>query len=157
MVERTMLRPRDMIQFCVYSKDAAMKLQSFEIDGNSVKQAEYPYSEYMRKEIQDESKASIYDIDLLFEIIGEIGTGIITRKDFLRACNSRNIVDEEAALRQLINLSVLGIHRPSKQDNTSTILFRYSASPWERLEPSSELFVHPSLKHELGLIESSKY
>jgi energy-coupling factor transporter ATP-binding protein EcfA2 len=155
IVKRTMLRPRDMIQFCVYAKDAAMELSRTRIDNDSIYEASQPYSDYMRKEIQDECKASIPEIDDLLGILQEIGLERTTRERFLEVCEAREI-NGELALRQLISLSLIGIYRAGGRGGGSGTIFRYQAQPWEQLDPTQRLDVHPSLKHALGLVEPRK-
>jgi len=152
IVRRTMLRPRDMIQFCVYAKNAAMELSRNRVDNDSIYDASSPYSEYMRREIQDECKASVPEIDNLLGVIQEIGLETITSERLLEACKSRAINGEQA-LRQLIDLSVIGVYRTGGRRGGSEIVFRHQAQPWEQLEPTPRLAVHPSLKQTLGLVE----
>ena len=153
IVKRTMLRPRDIIQFCVYAKDNALALGKERIDKDSIYEAERHYSDYMRKEFQDECKASLPEIDNMFELIKEIGLDRIERNKFLEACGAHGITDGESALRQLIGLSILGVHKSGGRSGGSRIQFRYQTSTWDRLEPTARLTVHPSLKHALGLVE----
>ncbi|HRV92568.1 MAG TPA: hypothetical protein P5526_10435, partial [Anaerolineae bacterium] len=153
MAERTMLRPRDMIQFCVFAREMAIQLGMFKINNESIQKAKFLYSDYMRKEIQDESKALEHDIGMLFEILREVGSDTVNKKTFLRKCRLRDISNEETALQQLIDLSVLGLHRATvRDDHSQEVLYRYSTSLWDHLEPLADTyFVHPSLKPELRL------
>jgi len=147
IVERTMLRPRDMIQFCVCARDAALRLGRDRVDSESIVEACRPYSDYMRREIQDECKASAVEVDGLLAVLQEIGQERFTKRQFAKACKSRGIDDRDSAMRQLLNLSVLGVCRSS-----SRVMYRYQATPWDRLDPTEELVVHPSLKYALGLV-----
>ena len=147
IVERTMLRPRDMIQFCVCARDAALVLGRDRVDSESIVEACRPYSDYMRREIQDECKASAVEVDDLLAVLQEIGLERFNKKRFAKACKSQGIFDKDSALRQLIDLSVLGVCRAGPR-----IVYRYRADPWDRLNPTEELAVHPSLKYALGLV-----
>lgn len=156
IVRRTMLRPRDMIQFCVCAREAAVKSGKGRIDNDSIYAGERPYSNYMRHEIQDESKASGPMIDDLLGVLQEIRLDRITQDEFAAACEARGVRDPRSALRQLIDLSVLGVYRTGGRMGGSEIVFRYQAQPWEQLEPTARLAVHPSLKHALVLREPRK-
>jgi hypothetical protein len=151
IVERTMLRPRDMIQFCVCARDAALRLGRDSIDNDSIREACRPYSDYMRKEIQDECKASEVEVNGLLAVLQEIGQERFNERQFRKACRSQGMSDRDAALRQIIDLSVVGVCRPSAK-----VMFRYQANPWDRLESTEELVVHPSLKYALGLAGPDK-
>lgn len=153
ILERTMLRPRDMIQFCVYAREAALKLNRDRIDSDSVRLACQPYSDYVVREIQDECKASVPEIDTLFAILKEIGCRRITRRQLRNCCESREIPDWESALQQLVRLSILGICPASGSGYGPKVVFRYHKKFWEHLESTQELVVHPSLEYTLGLIE----
>jgi hypothetical protein len=153
IVRRTMLRPRDMIQYCVCAREVAVHLGKHKIDKDSIYQAERPYSDYMRKEIQDESKALSMSIDALFGIVQEIRSDRVRKDDFLRQCESKKL-DGESALRMLIDLSIFGVYRTGGRERGSTIVYKYQALPWETLDPSPLLAVHPSLKHAFSLTES---
>lgn len=153
MVKRTMLRPRDMIQFCSSALAEAKKQGASLIDNEHIYSAERPYSDYMRKEIQDESKALNYPIDELFGVLRELRLDVFGRDDFLEICDQKQIENGELALQMLIDLSVLGVYRTGGRGGGSTVMFRYEAEPWEKLEPSPKLRVHPALKYILGLTE----
>jgi hypothetical protein len=153
MSRRTMLRPRDMIQYCVFARDRAVEAKKLKIDRQSIYDGERPYADYMRKEIQDESRALPIRIDDLFNIIQEIHSNRIRRDEFLERCRAKGL-DSDQALKILIDLSVLGVYRAGGHEGGSTIVYKYQASPWESLEPSALLAVHPSFKHALSLIEA---
>jgi len=147
IVERTMLRPRDMIQFCICAQGAALRLGQEVIDNESIREACLPYSDYMRKEIQDECKAAGVDVDDLLMVLQEIGRERFDQRQFGRACRTQGVSDSKAALQQLIDLSVVGLCRGG-----SGVVYRYQANPWDQLDPTEELVVHPSLRYVLGLV-----
>jgi hypothetical protein len=155
IVKRTMLRPRDMIRFCEFSHNEALASCLQQIDKESIYQAARPYSNYMRQEIIDETKASIPDIDTLLENIRELRKEVIDKDDFLNLCTDQGI-DGEKALMELIELGLFGVYRPGGNRRGTEVVYRYQAAPSQRLNPSSKLQIHPSLKYELELIEPRK-
>ncbi|GAB4208722.1 MAG: hypothetical protein OHK0022_38660 [Roseiflexaceae bacterium] len=153
IVQRTMLRPRDIIRYCALAKDIAQSQNKDRVDRESIYEAERPYSDYMRREIVDESKAMPVDIDVLFGILQDIHYNRVNMENFLDYCNSKGIDDASAALRQLLELSVFGVYKIGGSSRGSTFEYKYEALSWVTLEPSNTLAVHPSLKHALSLVE----
>lgn len=157
IVKRTMLRPRDMIQFCVYAQEEAVQRKLQVVDNESIYRAERPYSNYMRREIQDECKATVPNIDQLFSTLQAIQSERLSRDTFLEACRTHGVENGDAALQQLIDLSIIGVQRTGGRTagrvGGSGTIYRYQASPWDRLKPSHMLAVHPSLKYALQLLE----
>lgn len=149
IVERTMLRPRDMIQFCSYAREAALRLGKDKIDNHSILEACKAYSDYMRREIQDECKASFPEVDKLLAVLKDIGSKKITRQQFFERCKTRKIQNEELVLQRLVDFSVLGVCRHARTD------YRYQVDHWETLEPTRELMIHPSLEGILGITNDS--
>lgn len=154
IVRRTMLRPRDMIQYCIFAKDAAAQADKASIDREDIYNAERPYSDYVRKEIQDETNALPIKIDTLFSIIQDIRSMRVPKEQFIEVCREKGIDDAEEALDLLIDLSVLGVYRTGGKERGSTIIYKYQARPWDTLEPSPTLAVHPSLRHAFSLVEN---
>jgi hypothetical protein len=151
IAKRTMLRPRDMIQFCTDALNESKENNKAQIDNNCIYAAERPYSEYIRKEIQDETKSLEHDIDELFDVIRQIGKEVMDRDTFLEICEERNIDKPKAALQSLVDLSVLGVYQTGGVARGSRIVYRYSVESWRQLEPSAKLRVHPGLKYVLDV------
>lgn len=154
IAKRTMLRPRDMIQFCTDALENAKQEEKEQIDNDCIYAAERPYSEYIRKEIQDETKSIEHNIDELFDVLRQIGTEIVSQDNFLEICEEREITNPRAALQSLIDLSVLGVYQTGGIARGSRIVYRYSVESWMQLEASTRLRVHPGLKYALNVKES---
>lgn len=156
ITRRTMLRPRDMIQYCVFAKNKAIEANKNAINNDNIYDAERPYSEYMRKEIQDECNALEIKIDSLFGVIQGNQNTRITTEEFYQACRNKGIENIDRSLELLIELSVLGVHRAGGKQGGSRFVYKYQETFWDKLEPNVNLAVHPSLKHTLSLSEKRK-
>jgi hypothetical protein len=140
IVERTMLRPRDMIHFCSCAREAALRLGREKIDNVSILEARKAYSDYMRREIEDECKASLPEINEVLAVLKDIGSQKLTRDEFIECCKNRKMQNGEQALQKLLELSVLGVCRYSQTE------YSYQMEHWETLEATPVLMIHPSLE-----------
>ncbi|MCA9926200.1 MAG: hypothetical protein KC421_27705 [Anaerolineales bacterium] len=152
IAEKTMLRPRDMIQFCTYAREIALRLDKNMIDNESIIEACQPFSDYMRREIQDECKASVPEIDRLLTVLKDIGAEKITKKQFVEHCKIKDIANGNVALGMLVKLSIIGVCRRFRTEYCYQV---DHIDVSEKLEPTQELMVHPSLRHILGLVNPS--
>jgi hypothetical protein len=66
-VERTLYRPREIIQFCIESRERAIEIKTNKIDTNSVVTSEIKYSEKRTKDIAIEYKTQYPDLIHIFE------------------------------------------------------------------------------------------
>ena len=67
IVDRTLYRPREIIQFCTEIKDAHDKDSSLPVDYNTISVAEYKYSEYRTKDIAAEYRFQFPGLLSVFE------------------------------------------------------------------------------------------
>lgn len=67
VVERTLNRPREIIQFCIEARERAVELRSNKIDSNSVITSEIKYSEKRSKDIATEYKTQYPNLLDVFE------------------------------------------------------------------------------------------
>lgn len=68
MIDRTLLRPREIIQFCADSVEIAKKTKNFPINYFEISQAEANYSEQRTKDISAEYKFQYPGFNKIFEI-----------------------------------------------------------------------------------------
>jgi hypothetical protein len=152
--KRTLLRPRDMIQFCIFSKEVAIKTYKSKIDNDSIYDAANPYSNYLRAEFDDECKTSLPQIASLFNVLKKIKVDKITYEELTNEIKAQKIdMSPEKAIEALIDLGVIGIYRKGGRSGGTEIVYRYQVPPWENMEPTQILRVHPGLKETLGLVE----
>ena len=67
IVDRTLYRPREIIQFCTEAKEKALNQMSFPINYSTVSEAEYTYSESRSKDIAAEYRFQYPGLLTLFE------------------------------------------------------------------------------------------
>ncbi len=158
IVRRTMLRPRDMIQYCLLAREEALNGKAGSITNEHVYAAEPKYSTYMRNELRDENYAGNPVVEKLLGVIqNEISTEKFDPEMFRQAIAKQtpNIgIDADQAMKLLIELSILGVKKVGGKGGGSTITYRYMESPETRLEPVEILTVHPSLRRTLNLRET---
>lgn len=158
MLSRTLMRPRDVIQFLNEALEVA-KLRSKEPllfineDFNSCREK---YSEYLKDELDDEIKPHWDEWADGLRACSRTQTITFQKEDFLKnykALKSKtNPYDGEAALEQLYRFSVVGYLRPSGGGGSSWS-FRYSDenAGWDGT--ASRLKVHIGLKEHAQLKE----
>jgi len=80
IIERTLNRPRELIQFCIDSKTRAEEIRSDKIDINAIVTSEVKYSDKRTKDIATEYKFQYPNLLNLFELFrGK--SSLISRKD----------------------------------------------------------------------------
>jgi len=79
IINRTLNRPRELIQFCIDSKDRAIEIRSDKIDVNAIVTSEVKYSDKRTKDIAMEYKFQYPNLLTIFELFrGK--SSLITRK-----------------------------------------------------------------------------
>lgn len=155
IVERTLLRPRDMIRYCKMALETAQSHGKAKIDFESVSEAETRYSsDHMRREFQDETQVTLPQIDALFDLLSQIDTSRFQREEFESAFQNHPVSEElksDTALNELLALSILGVHDIGGKGGGSRIVFNYELETWDKLPASDRFIVHPSLKKTLRL------
>lgn len=161
MLKRTLLRPRDIINFCVLSLAHAKEQNHNKIEKDDISFAETSHSEFMRNEYRDEAQATHPYFDTLLEIIRELGTSSFKPSQFVDTYNAKektekdlNYLSSDGALTILVELSILGVRKPQPQGGRP-YLYRYQVEPTVRLEPKEIVQVHPCLVKVLNLSETT--
>jgi hypothetical protein len=164
MLKRTLLRPRDIINFCRESLEHAISVGHSRIERDDITFAEQRHSTFMRDEYLDETRANHpYFTDLL-NIIRELGTSKLNTRQFIdiyedyKARGYDLPLQAKDALQILIELSVLGLRRPQAGGGRPWT-YRYLEEPTVRLEPKYDgtetIEVHPCLIKVLNLSEKT--
>ena len=146
ILERTMHRPRDVIQFCKkIQKEASRKRR---LDYSTIKNAEREYCTWLvYEELQNEINPVIDNVDELYQLLRELGQHSFSLNDFYAktknfcASQSKMKTPEElarllydAGILQNINTSLSGVTRRRAS-------FR-NAGP---LDKSMKLIIHPGV------------
>lgn len=161
MLDRTYLRPRDMIRFCNavleqykmrMDSDPTPEVKATNIDINN---ARVGYSNYLQNELDDEIHKHVPQYKEYLEMLRAVGTWQFDRSAFDTQWVSRKGSDQsgaENALQQLFLFSIIGYYRPGGRGyGGSEYVFRYK-EPVSSFDPAAARFrVHPGLIEFLGL------
>lgn len=162
MLDRTYLRPRDVIKFTNSvlrqyqsrkSKDPRAGNKFENIDLNN---ARTEYSSYLMNELDDEIHKHLPHYQDLVELLRKVGVWQFSPEEFEKQYSQARVAAQlgpvTEALEQLYDFSLLGFYRPGgKGYGGSEYVFKYK-EPKTRFEPSSTRFrVHPGLIDVLGL------
>jgi hypothetical protein len=160
ILDRTYLRPRDIIKFC-NSILGKYKVRVRQNDDNSpvqnidIHNARVEYSIYFNNELDDEIHKHIPNYKDYLEVLRRIGSWQFTPEDFENAYTSTLSNPEKPlaeALHDLYAFSIVGFYRPGGRGfGGSEYVFKYK-EPQTRFDSSSVRFrVHPGLIEVLGL------
>lgn len=109
IMHRTFHRPRDLVQFCIKTKEQAEKMNK--LDYETLKAAEKEYSSWLIDELKNEISPVIPHTDTLFTFLRSLGTRRFSSKKFKAAFlkgRNRNInKSPEALLRYLYELGII--------------------------------------------------
>lgn len=117
IISRTFLRPRDVIQFLNYAREAAVKtyVDSDFFDNDDIQAARTPYSRYLKQELDDEIGPHWDRWPEALQACSEIVTITFSRDKFTEVYNRRrstkNPFSSDEALESLYNFSVIGYRR----------------------------------------------
>lgn len=165
LIERTFLRPRDVIKFLNLSLEVAksrIKKQnksSLKITNPDIQGCKKDYSNYLYKELSDEVKTKYPEFDHYLEILREIHNTNFTINEFNTAYEnvskrlSLNKSNSEI-IELLYEFSVVGFYKAGGGGyGGSTYCFNY-IDPNIKFNPKATKFkTHPGFKEYLELIE----
>lgn len=164
MVDRTYLRPRDMIKFanCALSryreriaKGETGQDRADKIDNADIHNARIEYSEYFLREIDDEVHRHLPDYDRYLDVLRAIGKWQFDRPEFDVAYAVHQpdaSVSAISALETLYEFSFIGFYRAGGRGfGGSEYMFKYREGR-TRFDPASSRFrIHPGLIEVMGL------
>lgn len=158
MLKRTMQRPRDIIAFCKFCRDSAVKEGHTRIETSDIYEGETGYSRHVFDELADEIHKQVPGFASLFKSLRLLG---YTRFKFaswleaekrLQPAISEN--EAEHRLKTLFDFGVIGVPKVGGRKGGSTFEFAYQD---RYLDPrfDSDLVVHPSLRKQLSLRDAT--
>lgn len=161
MLDRTFLRPRDMIKFCNETLTSHKKLPTEERDdlfsNRSVNDARSEYSHYFLSELDDEIFKHLKHYETFIEILKSLDSLQFTRDDFDDACKNRERIipdgyDPSKILSDLFEFSLIAYYNPGGGGyGGSEYIWRYKDSRARFNEAATSFRIHPGLKEVLGL------
>lgn len=158
MLKRTMQRPRDIIAFCKFCRDSAVKEGHTRIETGDIYEGEIGYSRHVFDELIDEIHKQVPDYASLFKSLRLLG---YTRFKFTSWYEAEkklqptlSEVDAGQRLKTLFDFGVIGVPRVGGRKGGSTFEFAYQD---RYLDPrfDTDLVVHPSLRKHLSLKDAT--
>ena len=162
ILDRTYLRPRDMIRFCnstlkAFKVRVQLPAPGQIFENTDVHEARPDYSHYFVNELDDEIHKHVPRYREYLEVLRGLGTWQFDKAAFSGQFNATveagdGEVAIDTALRQLYEFSVIGFYRPGGRGyGGSEYVFRYK-EPRTKYDPAAVRFrVHPGLIDVLGL------
>lgn len=155
IIKRTMLRPRDLISFCIECKDVAVKAGHKIVETQDVYEAEANYSRHVYNELVDEMHKQLPDVDLYFQTLNQIGYARFGleqwRSAVAKVCPT--CADALEWLKTLYAYAVVGVPKVGGKGGGSKMEFVYESNFTNA--NFDEVVVHPSLIKYLQLKEGS--
>ncbi len=170
LIDRTYLRPRDIIKFCneVLSqyKSRIMALQdgliNYKFDNIDVNKAKTEYSNYFLNELDDEIHKHIPKYGDYLEVFKAIGVVQFSRDDYIQVFKGKQasfplVSNPIDVLKELFNFSVVGFYKVGgKGYGGSEYIYKYKDSRAQFDEGAQQFRLHPGLMDVLGLKKFSR-
>jgi hypothetical protein len=153
IVDRTFLRPRDMIKFCNEVLEAHDS-RTPQFSNPDLIAAREGYSQYLRQELVDEIHKHVPDYQEYLQVLINIRDLRFLRSDFDREWTARPSLAEISpvdGLRELFEFSVVGYRRSGGGGGGSRYVFRYLDPSALFDEAATEFQVHAGFKEVLDL------
>jgi hypothetical protein len=154
ILKRTMLRPRDIIAFCINCKEAVNKSGHPIVETDDVYFAEDAYSRHIYSELDDEMHKQLPRASDSLQVLRDMRQQKFRLSDWNKSLTSR-LPDATPAesidrLKELFEYSVVGVPRKGGRSGGTTFQFIYQD---RLLQPqfNDEMIVHFSLKKVLSL------
>jgi hypothetical protein len=159
MLDRTFLRPRDMIKFCNEALEAHnLRPRSSErIENVDVNAARKPYSQYLLSELEDEIFKHVTEYESYIELLKSLEALNFDLEEFKRVCAARERSLPDGAepldiLRQLFEFSMVGyLQSGGAGYGGSVYVWKYKDARARFSEAAMRFRVHPGFTEVLGL------
>jgi hypothetical protein len=158
MVERTYLRPRDMIKFANLCLDNAKVAHHERITNDDIYEAKEEYSDYVFGELNNEISAADAEWAKTLEVLREIRRMTFDRQRFDEAFEKRQSElgarSPDDVLRLLFRFGVIGFQKKGGGGRGGSEIAWQYRDPKQRYDSGARYFrVHWSLKEYLDLVE----
>ncbi|RYU79896.1 P-loop ATPase, Sll1717 family [Hymenobacter persicinus] len=154
LLKRTMQRPRDIIAFCTFCRDAALKAEHERIETTDVYNGERGYSRHIYDELTDEMHKQVEDHEFLFKALRLLGYSRFIFQEWLEAVQrirrKASAAEAEKHLKTLFDFGVVGVPKVGGKGGGTFFEFIYQD---RFLEPrfGGNLVVHHALRKHLDL------
>lgn len=162
LVDRTYLRPRDMIRICNATLQQYKQRKAKAADGQEkiintdVINARADYSEYLLRELDDEIHKHVPKYKMYMELLRSLGVQSFEKQKFIEMCKAKPEFTAESSsediLAALYRFSIIGFYRAGgKGLGGAEWVFRYK-EPGTAFDVNASKFrVHTGLLDVLGL------
>ncbi len=164
IIDRTYLRPRDIIKFTnevlTQYKTRAQNEVVEKIDNIDVNSSKVEYSDYFLRELDDEIHKHLENYKSYLEIFKSIGVLQFSRDEFLEAYKAKEVSFPEInngieILKQLFEFSVIGYYRAGGRGyGGSEYIYKYKDPRAQFDEAAGKFRLHPGL---MEVLELKKY
>lgn len=159
IIDRTFLRPRDIIQFCneIVEQHKNNVERSDKINNSEIYSAKEEYSKYFLNELDDEIHKHVPDYEDILEVFKSIGYYQFDLEDFIKKYNIRkgisdNQFDAIKALKSLFDFSIVGYYRAGGGGfGGAEYIFKYKNVNSKFDENARSFRIHPGLLETLAL------
>jgi len=169
IIERTLNRPRELLQFCIDSKERAIEIRSDKIDINAIVTSEVKYSNKRTKDIATEYKFQYPNLLNLFEIfrgkncnftrikLEELFVRVLLGEIKLSNCESwLNNQSEEYLINILWQVGFLKIYTNCYIDGVlSEGYFGINDVSQSNISSVTKFQIHPMFRMYLGVVENN--
>jgi len=148
----SLIRPRDYVRYIKVCADYALSRDNPKIDNDTVKRVNPAFSNYMRREWEDEIHGFFPEIQQTIEVFSQLRKQIFTIEEFTKIYNDqvkKGAIEEknvDFVLRALFYFSVIG-NQPVGQEYK---IFRYKNKE-ARINLSEPFCVHNGLIRSVGI------
>lgn len=163
ILDRTFLRPRDMIKFCNECLQAlrADPYKPERFENQHVISAQANYSDYLLRELDDEIHKHVPKYKNYLEVIKDIDSLGFEMADYKQKWEARKTLftindDPAESLRNLFEFSVIGCLAVGGGGGGAQYIWRYKDTRSQFNEAAASYRVHYGLKEILGLKRFSK-
>ena len=155
MTKRVLGRPRDIVAFSVFAREAAVTNGHSIIESQDIYDAELRYSKHIVDELRDEIGNHVPSMVAVVNALKALERRTFTLASWQDAARKSGI-DQDAAdavLDQLFEASAVGVLRAGGGGGGSKTIYRYQDRFLKATETGS-LQVHPAFTKELGLTDA---
>lgn len=159
IIDRTYLRPRDIIQFCneVLEQHKKNPSKTNKIDNSEIYSAKEEYSNYFLNELDDEIHKHVPDYDEVLEVFKSIGYYQFELEDFIKKYNERKGITGDrmtavTAMKSLFEFSIVGYYSAGGGGfGGAEYIFKYKNLNSKFDENARSFRIHPGLLETLSL------
>lgn len=151
LLDRTFLRPRDMIKFCNEIL-LQVKGNSQIVENSHITLSEQNYSDYFLREIEDEIYKHMPDFRDVFEVIKGLESLQFDRDEFDSVWQTKmNSGDPIKYLARLFEFSIIGFYSTGGTSGGSEYNWKHKDNRIRFDEKAQRFCVHPGFKSAFGL------